>query len=148
MRSLCLPATLDSLDAIGKYIVAATTEAGLEDKPAYGLRLAVDEIATNIITHGYEEAGKTGTITVSKTLTDLTLTIVLEDSGIHFDPLSRKLPDEHELHLPLEEREIGGLGLFLVLKGVDEFRYEYDNGHNYNIFVMHRPMAAVTECKQ
>jgi anti-sigma regulatory factor (Ser/Thr protein kinase) len=49
------------------------------------------------------------------------------------------LPDEDELNLPLEERSIGGLGIFLVLKGVDTFRYERINEHNRNIFVMNRP---------
>lgn len=142
MKPLRFPATLDSLDEIGKYIIAATAEAGLDTKAAYGLRLAVDEIATNIITHGYEEAGRTGDIRVSGTLTDTTLTIVLEDAGIPFDPMSQKLPDEEELCLPLEEREIGGLGLFLVLKGVDSFTYEYVNGCNHNTFVMNRPVGA------
>jgi len=139
MTSLCLPATLDSLDEIGKYIVAAATVAGLDTKPVYGLRLAVDEVATNIITHGYEEAGRTGDVTVSGELTESTLTIVLEDSGVPFDPLSKKLPSEEELNLPLEERDIGGLGIYLVLKGIDTFRYEYSAGKNRNIFVMNRP---------
>lgn len=139
MKSLRLPATLDSLDEIGKYIVAATSEAGLDTKPAYGLRLAVDEIATNIITHGYEEVGTSGDVCVSGVLTDSNLTIVLEDNGIPFNPLSRKLPDEDELNLPLEERDIGGLGILLVLKGVDNFSYEFIDGKNRNIFVMNRP---------
>lgn len=139
MKPLCLPATLDSLDEIGKYIVAASTEAGLENKSTYGLRLAVDEIATNIITHGYEEAGKTGSITISETVTDTALTVVIEDTGIPFDPLSKTLPSEDELNLPLEERNIGGLGIFLVLKGVDNFSYEFVAGKNRNIFVMSRP---------
>lgn len=139
MKTLCLPATLDSLDEIGKYVIAATSEAGLDTKPAYGLRLAVDEIATNIITHGYEDAGKTGDVTVSGEMTDSTLKIVLEDTGVPFDPLSRKLPSEDELSLPLEERDIGGLGIFLVLKGVDNFSYEFSDGKNRNIFVMNRP---------
>ncbi|MDD2365055.1 MAG: ATP-binding protein [Desulfuromonadaceae bacterium] len=136
MMSLCLPATLDSLDEIGKYVVAATSEAGLDTKPAYGLRLAVDEIATNIITHGYEEAGIDGNISISAELTASTLKIVIEDTGIPFDPLSRKLPGEDILNLPLEERDIGGLGIFLVLKGVDDFSYVFTDGKNRNIFVM------------
>jgi anti-sigma regulatory factor (Ser/Thr protein kinase) len=139
MNPLCLPATLDALDEIGKYVIAATTEAGLDIKAAYGLRLAVDEIATNIITHGYQEAGRNGDVTVSGVLTDSSLTIVLEDSGVPFDPLSRALPEEDDLNLPLEERPIGGLGIFLVLKGVDTFTYQHEEGRNRNIFVMNRP---------
>jgi anti-sigma regulatory factor (Ser/Thr protein kinase) len=139
MKPLRLPASLDALEPIGKFVVEATTTAGLDARAAYNLRLAVDEIATNIITHGYEEAGLTGDLTVSGELSDLALTIVLEDSGVPFDPLNQRLPDEEELSLPLEERSIGGLGIFLVLKGVDTFRYERVNEHNRNIFVMQLP---------
>ncbi len=142
MKPLCLPASLDSLDPIAEYIVEAATEAGLDPRSAYNLRLAVDEIATNIITHGYEEAGLRGDITVSGDLSEAILTVVLEDSGIPFDPLSQELPSEDDLKLPLEERSIGGLGIYLVLKGVDAFRYERVGEHNRNIFVMNRPAVA------
>lgn len=142
MKPLCLPASLDSLDPIAEYIVEAATEAGLDPRSAYNLRLAVDEIATNIITHGYEEAGLRGDITVSGDLSEASLTVVLEDSGIPFDPLSQELPSEDDLKLPLEERSIGGLGIYLVLKGVDAFRYERVGEHNRNIFVMNRPAVA------
>lgn len=142
MKTLCLPASLDALDPIAAYIVEAATKAGLDPRSAYNLRLAVDEIATNIITHGYEEAGLHGDITVSGDLSEASLTVVLEDSGIPFDPLSQELPSEDDLKLPLEERSIGGLGIYLVLKGVDAFRYERVGEHNRNIFVMNRPAVA------
>ena len=139
MKSLCLPATLDALEVIGKYVIEAADSAGLESKAAYGLRLAVDEIATNIVTHGYQEAGRTGDVAVSGTLTDAALTIVLEDSGIPFDPLQHVLPCDEDLSLPLEERPIGGLGIMLVVNGVDDFSYRYQDGRNRNIFVVKRP---------
>lgn len=138
MKPLSLPATLDALDPLGKYIVAATTRAGLATRAAYNLRLAVDEIATNIISYGYAQAGRSGDITVRGELSDATLTIVLEDSAPPFDPLKQKLPEEDDLLLPLEERPVGGLGIYLVLRGVDTFRYERVDGHNRNIFMMNR----------
>jgi len=138
MEPLSLPAKLDSLEEIGKYVVRATTQAKLATKAAYGLRLAVDEIATNIVTHGYQEAGICGEVTVSAVLTDSSLTVVLVDGGLPFDPLSHPLPGEADLNLPLEDRPIGGLGIFLVLKGVDAFRYERDQDQNRNIFVVNR----------
>lgn len=144
MKSLCLPATLAALEPIGDYVVEATTRAGLDASAAYKLRLAVDEIATNIITHGYEEAGLSGDVCVSGDLSETSLAVVLEDSGVPFDPLSRPLPSEDDLNLPLEERTIGGLGIYLVLKGVDQFRYERVGERNRNIFVVNRP-AVVPE---
>jgi serine/threonine-protein kinase RsbW len=141
MEPLSLPAILDSLEEIGNYVVQATTEAKLATRAAYGLRLAVDEIATNIVIHGYKEAGIGGKVTVSAAMTDSCLTVVLEDGGVYFDPLSHRLPGEDDLNLPLEDRPIGGLGIFLVLKGVDVFRYERVHQLNRNIFVVNRTPA-------
>ncbi|HEY9797793.1 MAG TPA: ATP-binding protein, partial [Leptolyngbyaceae cyanobacterium] len=60
MKNLTVAGTLDSLDAIAKYVMAVAAATGLDKKTSYNLRLAVDEIATNIIIHGYEEAGREG----------------------------------------------------------------------------------------
>ena len=66
-----------------------------------------------------------------------TLTITLEDTAAPFDP--RGLPRPEQTELPLEERPIGGLGVFLTMENVDQFRYEYVGNRNRNIFVMKRP---------
>ncbi len=133
-----LPATLDALSRLGQYVKDASEKAGLDRQAAYNLRLAVDEIATNIIVHGYEEAGLTGDILVQGKLNDGEITIAVEDSGTPFDPLAKKLPTEEDLARPLEERPIGGLGIYLVLKGVDKFAYERSGNRNRNIFTMKR----------
>lgn len=102
----------------------------------YRLALAVDEIATNIITHGYEEQGLSGEIKVSIERIDQRLTVVLEDTGTAYDPRTRTLPTAEDLDLPLEDREIGGLGIFLALQGVDCFDYQRSDNVNRNIFGM------------
>jgi anti-sigma regulatory factor (Ser/Thr protein kinase) len=134
MKKLSVPASLESLETIGAYVVRAAAEAGLDAKGAYNLRLAVDEIATNIISYGYGPEG--GGITLRGELSAASLTIILEDSGTPFDPLAKETVKEGDLTLPLEERQVGGLGIYLVLKGVDAFRYEYVDGINRNIFEM------------
>jgi serine/threonine-protein kinase RsbW len=60
MERLQVPGTVDSLAAISTYVVGAAAAAGLDKQAAYGLRLAVDEIATNAIVHGYQKAGQSG----------------------------------------------------------------------------------------
>ncbi|MFM7580154.1 MAG: ATP-binding protein, partial [Microcystaceae cyanobacterium] len=70
METLTVPGTLDSLAPIAEYVMAVATEAGLEKKAVYKLRLAVDEMASNIIIHGYEEAGLTGEIDLTARLTE------------------------------------------------------------------------------
>jgi anti-sigma regulatory factor (Ser/Thr protein kinase) len=138
MENLTLSGTLDSLGAIAKYVISAAESAGLEKKAAYKLRLAVDEIATNIILHGYEEAGLTGEINVSGELKESTLTICLEDSGSRYDPYEKEAVSDEELNKSLEERRMGGLGVYLAIQGVDQYFYERVGEKNRNIFVVNR----------
>ena len=105
-KSLTVPGTLDSLKAIAAHVMKAAAEAGLDKKVAYRLRLAVDEIATNIVTHGYDEAELEGEIVVKSNIEEKALTICLEDTGVAYDPQLNQTPDG--LDLPLEERQIGG----------------------------------------
>jgi len=142
---LVLPGELDSLGAIGRYVHDAALAVGLDRAAAYKLRLAVDEIATNVVVHGYQEGGVSGLVTVSAVIDGQTLTIAVEDTARPFDPTARALPDEEELDLPLEERPIGGLGVLLARESVDEFRYERVDGRNRTIFVVKRPVAAVPD---
>lgn len=139
MDPIVLPGELESLSVIGRYVVDAATAAGLDRADAYRLRLAVDEVATNVVVHGYQEANETGSVVVSALIDARTLTIAVEDTARPFDPTAMTLPDEEELDLPLEEREMGGLGVMLAREGVDDFRYERVNGRNRTMIVVNRP---------
>jgi serine phosphatase RsbU (regulator of sigma subunit)/anti-sigma regulatory factor (Ser/Thr protein kinase) len=138
MQTLTVPGTLDSLEPIGKYVLAAAAEAGLDKKRSYALRLAVDEIATNSIVHGYDQAGLEGTLNVHADIDELALTITLEDSGAAFDPTTVRPPSEEDLSRPLEERPIGGLGVYLAIQGTDEFSYKRIGKRNRCTFIMNR----------
>jgi len=139
MDSLTVPATLESIDPIVQYVLSAAAAAGLDKKSAYRLRLAVDEIATNIITHGYAESQTTGDVMVEATVGEEALTVTLEDSAPAFDP--RGLDDPDHLGKPGHERPIGGLGVFIALKNVDQLEYEYRDHKNRNILTMRRSNA-------
>lgn len=134
MEPLILPGTLDALTKIGAFVLEAASMAGLERKLAYRLRLAVDEIATNAVVYGYDRVGEEGNLVVTAEIGDGELTIILEDTGPPYDPFDTPSPDD--LDEPLESRDIGGLGVFLAVQGVDEFRYEWADGTNRNIFTM------------
>jgi anti-sigma regulatory factor (Ser/Thr protein kinase) len=140
MDRLTLPGTLDALEAIGQFVLRAAGDAGLDRKATYRLRLAVDELATNIIVHGYADAGRQGPIDLWSELDDTDLRVYLEDSALPFDPREARAPVG--LDRPLEERNIGGLGVFLALRGVDELRYEKAGVGNRNIIIMHRPQPS------
>lgn len=142
MEPLTVPGKLDSLKDIATYVMTAAEKAGLEKKKAYKLRLAIDEIATNIIIHGYEEAERTGSIELTTDLNEQSLTITLEDSAIPYNPYQHSCPDEQELNKELHKRPIGGLGVFLAVDGVDDFTYEFINNHNRNRFTLNRSVES------
>jgi serine/threonine-protein kinase RsbW len=146
MEPLTVPGTLASLASIREYVRAAAAQSGLDSKRAYRLELAVDEIATNIVNHGYHEAGRAGNVVVHAEIGADALTIVLEDTAVPFDP--RVVTRPEQIDLPLAERPIGGLGLFLAMENVDEFDYEYAAGCNRNIFVVNRSAAEAERISQ
>lgn len=138
MESLTVFADLNALKPLADYVIQSSNLAGLDKKQTYKLRLAVDEIATNIITYGYEQSGKTGDITITSDVDDKSLKITLEDTAVFFDPREKLSLEEETLDLPLEERRIGGLGIYLTISGVDEFQYKRVGDRNLNIFIMYR----------
>ena len=136
MEPITVPATLDFLSKIANYVMAAANHAGLEGKTAYKLRLAVDEIATNIITHGYQESDQEGFINIEAHINTTTITITLSDTGVEFNPIQDT--PESELNLPMEKRQIGGLGVYLAKENVDQLLYERKGNQNRNILVVNR----------
>lgn len=138
MQTLTVPARLDQLSEMRRFVQAAGAQAGLPEDATYNLALAVDELATNIVLHGYEEHGLSGDISLSATADDDALNIVMEDRGEAFDPAARTPPSAEELNKPLEERRIGGLGIFLALNSVDEFTYQRLGDVNRNTLTMKR----------
>lgn len=128
------PAELASLGLIRDYVKAAATAAALGKAASYQLMLAVDEIATNVLVHGYEEKGRTGDLAIASSLEARKLQLVLEDTGEAFDPRTLALPDAEAFSQPLEDRPIGGLGIYLAFAGVDRFDYRREGDRNFNIF--------------
>lgn len=141
MAELRVEANLAVLQSIGAFVLDAAEKAGLDRRAAYRLRLAVDELATNVIVHG-KPAVHSGDdqIRIVSEVDDQHLTIVMEDRGPAFNPLEHEGVDEH-LEKPIEERPIGGLGVFLAIRGVDQFKYERVGDRNRTIFIARRPAA-------
>ena len=100
----------------------------------------MDEVVTNIIVHGYEEAGIRGNVNLRAEIDDRALTVTVEDAQAKFDPTQQKPPDD--LDAPLETRSMGGLGVYLALKTMDQFHYERIGDRNRNQFVVYRPTQA------
>jgi sigma-B regulation protein RsbU (phosphoserine phosphatase) len=136
---LAVPGHVSSLGAIADYVTAAAMEADLDQHAHYHLRLAVDEIATNIILHGYLEHGLEGSIELSARFDERLVSVAIEDTAPAYDP--RPALAAGAIREPLEERDVGGLGLLLVSRSVDVFSYERTDGKNRNVVEIRRPPA-------
>jgi anti-sigma regulatory factor (Ser/Thr protein kinase) len=103
---------------------------GLAQKTVFAITLAIEEIFTNIVSYGFKD-DHDHVIVVTLNREDGTLVIRIEDDGEPFNPENARKPD---VNCPLEESKIGGLGIHLAKKMMDEF--EYERRRNKNIITM------------
>jgi anti-sigma regulatory factor (Ser/Thr protein kinase) len=137
-NELSVGASLESLASIGAFVLHAARNAGLNQRATYRLRLAVDEMATNVIVHGGPlKPCEVRELRIVSALDEHALTITLEDQGPEFNPLTYTMADDH-VNKPTEQRSIGGLGVFLALRSVDRFHYERKGDRNRCIFIVTR----------
>jgi serine/threonine-protein kinase RsbW len=136
MDRLSLPAVLDSLAEFRRYSREAAAQAGVDEQRSYQLQLAVDEIATNIIAHGHNGERPSAIISISGEVKGDCLVVTIEDQASAFDPRSIHPPATEALDIPLEERGVGGLGIFLARKSVDRFDYRREDDRNLNILAV------------
>jgi serine/threonine-protein kinase RsbW len=120
MKSVQFTAKFEYLDEIRDFVGTIARAGGFSDKDVYNIQLATDEAASNIIEHAYENQPD-GILKLSCDIQDDTITIILIDYGKSFDPSEIPLPD---LKADLSDRKIGGLGIFLMRKLMDEVHYE------------------------
>ena len=102
-------------------------QAALPVTTAFPFEVALDEVCMNVIMHGTRASGSPPELAVSLSFDGKTVTMVIEDDGVAFDPLVVAPPD---IDTPLEEREIGGLGVFLVRELMDDVSYAHTGTHN------------------
>jgi serine/threonine-protein kinase RsbW len=134
MRKATFPAQFQYLDEIRDFVAAIAGKAGFESKEIYSIQLATDEAASNIIEHAYHGIPG-GKIEISCGMERGLLTIVLKDHGKSFDPSSVRPPN---LKADLSERQIGGLGIYLMRKLMDEVHYESVPGKGNRLTLLKR----------
>lgn len=136
MDSITLTADLEALARISAFITAAAERAGLDERATWQVQLAVDEAATNVIQHAYDPEAP-GDITLSWRSEGNQFIVTLRDFGRQFDPGSIPPPD---LSSPLEERQAGGLGIYLITRLMDEVRFDF-NPQGGNMLTMIKYIA-------
>src|SRR5688572_24663714 len=124
MRTQIFTAQFEALDAIREFVTDAAQQAGMSGKEVYSIQLAADEAASNIIEHAYEGIAD-GQIEISIGIAGDSFQIIMRDQGKGFDPQEIADPD---VNATLEERGVGGLGLFFMRKSMDEVRFEHVPG--------------------
>lgn len=106
---------------------------GVTDEILYDIQLAVDEACTNIITHGYAGMDP-GSIILDLELDADKIIISLTDFGHAFEPDNAPVPD---VDAPIEERELGGFGLFFIQQSVDDMKYKTSEDGNTMTLIKH-----------
>ena len=111
---------------------------GVTDEILYDVQLAVDEACTNIISHGYADLNP-GSIILDLAIDPDKLTATLTDFGHSFEPSNAQAPD---VNAPMEERELGGFGLFFIQQSVDDMNYQVTEDGNRMILTKYLNRSA------
>ena len=127
MNEINVKANIDMLDEVIAFVEGQLEEADCPMKTQMTISVAVEELFVNIAYYAYPP--KTGDATIQMEIKGEPryAEIRFIDSGIPYNPLEKQDPDVTK---PAEERPIGGLGIFMVKKSMDEMLYEYTDGKN------------------
>ncbi len=127
-------AYLESLKEFREFLKHhCAARAGVTAEILYDIQLAVDEACTNIITHGYADMPP-GSIILDLELGPDKMVVSLTDFGHAFEPGSAPIPD---VNAPIEEREMGGFGIFFIQQSVDDITYRSTEDGNTMILTKH-----------
>ncbi len=126
-KKLRISAQIKDIATACDFVVAEAESAGLDERDAHHCQLAVDEICTNIIEHGYGLADDERFIDIICQKYDNRFVVQILDDSFPFDPLGRTDPDPTS---ELEDRRIGGWGVYFIKKMMDELTYDYSQGRN------------------
>ena len=130
---LTVKADVENLDEVLDFLNERLDNLGCTPKARMQIEIALEELFVNVAHYAYAENGTDGndknmvSVRVDELNEPLSVAVTLSDSGLPFDPLSREDPD---ITLSADERRIGGLGIYMVKKSMDNVHYEYRNGKN------------------
>ena len=132
---LKIKATVDNLKDVSEFIEERMNAKDPSPKTSMQIMVAVEELYVNIAHYAYDSDGGEAEITVDFDGDD-NMIISFADWGKPYDPLARQDPD---VTLGAEERQIGGLGVYMVKKSMDKFEYRYEDGKNISTIVKKLP---------
>ena len=127
MTNKTFPAKTESLNDVLGFVEETLEGFECPMKIQMAICVAIEEVFVNVAHYAYPEIGGDMTLHIGFDDASRTITFHMTDKGIPFDPLKKPDPD---ITLSAEEREIGGLGIFIAKKTMDSLSYAYENGEN------------------
>ena len=127
MHELSLEAAIANIPAVTDFVNALLEELDCPMKAQLQIDVAIDELFSNIAQYAYAPGTGPATVRVETEEDPPAVILTFIDRGMPYDPLAAEDPD---ITAPAEERSIGGLGVYLVKKTMDDVRYEYRDGQN------------------
>lgn len=127
MTELIVEAKLDNLAQVLQFVDSRLEEEDCPIGVQMKIDVAVEELFVNIASYAYAPGSGSATVRMEVEEDPKTVVITFVDCGVPYDPLAKEDPD---VTLSINDREIGGLGIFMVKKSMDDMIYEYENGQN------------------
>ena len=127
MTELTIDATVNNIEVVTDFVNEQLEALDCPMKAQVQIDIAIDELFGNIAHYAYNPEVGEATVRVEVTKDPLAVIITFIDKGVPYDPLAKEDPD---ITLSAEERGIGGLGIFMVKKSMDDITYEYKDGKN------------------
>ena len=127
MTELTIAATVENIEVVTDFVNEQLEALDCPMKAQMQIDIAIDELFSNIAHYAYNPEVGDATVRVEVTEDPLAVVITFIDNGVPYDPLAKEDPDTT---LSAEERKIGGLGIYMVKKSMDEIAYEYKDGQN------------------
>ena len=127
MKELTVAATVENIETVTNFVNEQLKTLDCPMKAQMQIDIAIDELFSNIAHYAYNPETGDATVRVEVVEDPMAVVITFIDKGIPYDPLKKADPNTA---LSAEEREIGGLGIFMVKKSMDDITYEYKEGQN------------------
>ena len=127
MAEITIKATVANLEQVLALVDTELEKIDCPMKAQMQIDIAVEELYVNIANYAYAPGEGDATVRVETSQEPRAITITFLDRGVPYDPLAKPDPD---VTLSAEERQIGGLGIYMAKKTMDDMRYEYRDGQN------------------
>ena len=127
MKEITVDAMIENMNTVTAFVDDFLDQIACPMKSRIQINIVIDEIFGNICHYAYKDSVGAVTVRVESGNTPKAVFLTFIDNGIPYNPLDTEDPD---ITLSSEERKIGGLGIYLVKKNMDEMKYEYVNQQN------------------